>query len=91
MGSLRTFNNFKNADLKSVAGAELAQTGMNILRGQNTQSTVFVPTSASVTDGLSKAIPNIPGVKIIPTNSSVPNMNTQNNQNPPASVGTIFL
>jgi hypothetical protein len=91
VGSLRTFNNFKNADLKSVAGAELAQTGMNILRGQNTQSTVFVPTAASVTDGLSKAIPNIPGVKIIPTNSSVPNMNTQNNQNPPANVGTIFL
>lgn len=57
----RTFNNFKNADLKQVATAELAQTAVNVLKGQNTQSTVFVPTMSSIKEGLSKAVNKTPG------------------------------
>ena len=91
IGSLRTFNNFKNTNLSSVAGPELTQTAINILRGQNTQSTVFVPTASSVQDGISKAVQSIPGINIPTKNTGVPNLNTQNNQVPPVSVGTIFL
>ena len=61
LGALRTANNFKNTNLKTVAAGELAQLGQNILRGQNTQSTVFVPTAATVTQGLSKALSPILG------------------------------
>jgi hypothetical protein len=56
LGALRTGSNFKNTNIKNVASAELKQTAMNILRGQNTQSTVFVPTISSVQTGLAKAI-----------------------------------
>jgi hypothetical protein len=91
LGSLRTFNNFKNTNLSTVAGAELSQTAMNILRGQNTQSTVFVPTASSVQDGISKAVHSIPGLIGSTPKSGIPNMNTQSNQVPPADVGTIFL
>ena len=91
IGSLRTFNNFKNADLKTVAAAELAATGMSILRGQNTQSTVFVPTAASVTDGLSKAVHSIPGlIGSTPSNRGIPNINSQSNEVPSSNAGTIF-
>jgi hypothetical protein len=90
IGSLRTFNNFKNADLKAVAGAELAQTGMNILRGQNTQSTVFVPTAASVTEGLSRSVQSIPGL-FGSTKKGLPNINSQGNEVPPTNAGTIFM
>jgi hypothetical protein len=90
IGSLRTFNNFKNTNLSAVAGAELAQTGINILRGQNTQSTVFVPTASSVQDGISKAVQSIPGLGT-PQKNGIPNINTQSNQTPSVNVGTIFL
>jgi len=75
LSGLRTFNNFKNANLKQVASAELAQTAVNIMKGQNTQSTVFVPTMSSIKDGLSKAINPTPGSQ--PKTSS--NINTINN------------
>jgi len=55
LGALRTFSNFKNADLKSVASGELAQTATNVLKGRNTQSSIFVPTRSSIQDGLSKS------------------------------------
>jgi hypothetical protein len=92
IGSLRTFNNFKNADLKTVAAAELASTGMSILRGQNTQATVFVPTAASVTDGLSKAVHSIPGLvgSSPPYRGGIPNINSQSNEVPSSNAGTIF-
>jgi hypothetical protein len=95
LGSLRTFNNFKNTNLKTVAGAELAQTATNILRGQNTQSTIFVPTASSVQDGISKAVQSIPGLAgntpYGKPAGGVQNMNTQSNQVPPLNAGTIFL
>jgi hypothetical protein len=55
LGAFRTFNNLKNADLKQVATADLATAAVSILKGQNTQSSIFVPTKASVLDGLSSA------------------------------------
>lgn len=74
LGGFRTFTNFKNADLKGVATAELAQTAVNIMKGQNTQSTLFVPTMSSIKDGLSKAVNNTPG-DYIKTNSNINNIN----------------
>jgi hypothetical protein len=59
LGALHGFTNFKNANIKDIAKAELTQTSMNILRGQNTQSTIFVPTASSIQEGLSKALPVI--------------------------------
>jgi hypothetical protein len=44
LGGFRTANNFKNTNLKTVATAELAQLGKNILSGRNPQSSVFFPT-----------------------------------------------
>jgi hypothetical protein len=46
-----------------------------ILQGQNTQSTIFVPTSSSVSDGLAKAVPQIPSSGGL---SGAINMNTAN-------------
>lgn len=88
LGGLRTANNFKNTNLKTVASAELTQLGTNILRGQNPLSTVFVPTASSVNAGLSKAVSGIPGLGGI-TNSG--NMNSQNNQLPSSNQGRIDL
>ena len=83
LGSFRTFNNFKNTDLKSVAAAELGQTARNILRGQNTQSTVFVPTAASVKEGISKAVNSIPGLAGTSRNQTgIQNINSGSNQVP---------
>jgi hypothetical protein len=86
LGGLRTARNFKNTNLKTVASAELKQLGTNILRGQNPLSTVFVPTSSSVTAGLSRAVSGIPGLGGI-TNGG--NMNSQNNQLPNSNQGRI--
>jgi len=61
LGGFRTYNNFKGADFKSIAAGEASQIGRNILRGQNPQSTVFVPTAGSISEGLSKAVSSLPG------------------------------
>jgi hypothetical protein len=86
LGGLRTAKNFKNTNLKTVASGELKSLGTNILRGQNPLSTIFVPTSASVNQGLSKAVGVSPGSGgIIPGN----NMNSSTNQQPSSNQGTI--
>lgn len=87
--ALRTARNAKNMNLKSVASAELKQTAMNILRGQNTQSTVFVPTQGAIADGLSKAVNSIPGL-IKPATGVFNNMNSQSNQVPTTNSRTII-
>lgn len=74
VGSLNMFNNFKNNNLRTVATGELIQTATNILRGQNNQSTVFVPTSASVKEGISKSVFGRP-TAAAPNN--LPNINAQ--------------
>jgi KaiC/GvpD/RAD55 family RecA-like ATPase len=55
LGAFRTGTNFKGADLKAIARGEFEQTAKDILRGQNTQSSIFVPTQASIREGLAKA------------------------------------
>lgn len=55
LGAFRTGKNFKGADLKAIARGEFEQTAKDILRGQNTQSSIFVPTQASIKEGLAKA------------------------------------
>lgn len=55
LGALRSFNNFKNKNIKNVAAAEIKQIGTSILRGQNPQSSIFVPTASSVKEGIAKA------------------------------------
>ena len=62
LGALRTGTNLNNTNIKSAATAELSQTAMNILRGQNTQSTIFVPTMSSVQAGLATAVYSVPGL-----------------------------
>jgi hypothetical protein len=89
IGALRTFNNFKNADFKQIASAELVQTATNILRGQNTQSTVFVPTASSVTEGLSKSVQSLPG--LVNRNTATVNMNSQSNRIPSPNSGLADL
>jgi hypothetical protein len=56
LGAFRTSKNFKGADLRAIAKGEFEQTAKDILRGQNTQSSIFVPTQASIKEGLAKAI-----------------------------------
>lgn len=87
--ALRVGNNAKNMNLKSVASAEFKQTAMNMLRGQNTQSTVFVPTQNDIANGISKAVQSIPGL-IKPTTGIFNNMNSQNNVIPPPNPRTII-
>jgi hypothetical protein len=88
LGAVRTAKNFKKTDLKAAATAEFAQIGKDILRGQNPLSTVFVPTAASIKEGLSKAVNSIPGIG--KANNSG-DMSSQNNQTPNSNQGTINL
>ena len=81
LGGFRTANNFKNTNLKTVAGAELAQLGKNILSGQNPLSSVFVPTAGSINQGIAKAVNGLPGGSI------GTNMNSQNAQIPSSNQG----
>jgi len=88
LGGFRTANNFKNTNLKAVAGAELAQVTRDILRGQNPLSTVFVPTAASVNRGISSAVNGIPGLGGILNGT---NINSQNARIPSSNQGLIDL
>lgn len=77
LGAFRTAKTFKGANLKGIATAEVKQTAMNILRGQNPQSTIFVPTPGAIADGLSKAVNNVTAsVKNV---TRIGNMNSQSN------------
>lgn len=59
LGIARAAQNWKNTDIKAVASSEFAELSKNILRGQNTQATVFAPTSSAIKDGLSRAVTSI--------------------------------
>ena len=59
LAAIRSGKNFSDADLSKIATSEVQATIMNILRGQNSQSSIFVPTAGSVTDGLSKAVSSV--------------------------------
>lgn len=56
LGALRTEHNFHGVSIGDVVSSEASQIGMNILRGQNPTTTVFVPTIQSVQTGLARAI-----------------------------------
>lgn len=82
LGGLRTVNTFKNSDFKSVIAGEASQTLNNILRGQNPTSRNFFPTTASIRQGLSKALTAVPGAGQISaglSGTSVANQNTHGN------------
>jgi hypothetical protein len=85
VGSLNMFSNFKNTSLTAVASGELKQTAINILRGQNNQSSIFVPTSASVKEGLSKSIFGKPTAAA----GGLPNINSQASKLP--NVNSLVL
>lgn len=91
LGALRTANNFKNTNLSTVATAELSQLGMNVLRSQNAQSTIFAPTAASVNRGLGTAIPSLPGSGGLPSIGIINNLNRQNNQVGPTNQSPVSL
>jgi hypothetical protein len=50
-----------NTQIKQAPSVDLSQIGENILRGRNPLSSIFVPTSSTVQNGISKAVPNIFG------------------------------
>jgi hypothetical protein len=88
LGGIRTAQNAKNMDLKAAAQGELLSLGTNILKGQNTQSTVFVPYINSASTGIAKAAAAIPGlVNKKPNNGGLPNINTQSSQTPNSNSG----
>lgn len=68
LGAARTAKTFKNKDLKEIAAAEISELGMNILRGKNPASPIFVPTTQSIKSGISAAVNSRPN----PTSSSSP-------------------
>ena len=80
LGGARTVSNFKNTNFKSAGIAEIGQITRDILRGQNPLSTVFVPTGASINEGLAKAGVGTPGLEGT-------NMNSQNAQNHSSNQG----
>lgn len=59
LSAIRSGKNFSQADLSKVVTSEFQQTILNILRGQNSQSSIFVPTASSIQEGLSKAVNSI--------------------------------
>jgi hypothetical protein len=88
LGALRTGKNLQDADLKAMATGELATLGRNILQGQNTQNTVFIPTLNSAQEGIAKAVNSVPGlIGSSARTSGVPNMNTQNTRTSSSNQG----
>ncbi len=72
LSARHAYTNFKNVSFKDVATGELSSLGVSILKGQNTQAKIFVPTVSSISEGLAKASPAINKA----TGSIVPNMNS---------------
>lgn len=56
VGLYRGAGNWKNTDLKAVAGSEFKTLAKNVISGRNTQSSVFLPTANAIKEGLLKAI-----------------------------------
>lgn len=76
LAALRGARTFRGADLGQVARSEVGQIATNILRGQNTQSTIFVPTQSAIKEGISKAVSFIPGVSR--SSGTIPTVNNMN-------------
>lgn len=74
-----------NPNMVPVPSTNLLSLGASILRGQNTQSTIFAPTSAGVVAGLSTSVSPIPGFNSSMTPNSI---NTQNSQIGDSNQGT---
>jgi hypothetical protein len=53
--------NGTNTQIKQTPGLDLSQIGESIMKGRNPLSSIFVPTSGSVQNGISKAIPGVFG------------------------------
>lgn len=77
LGLLRGASTFKGADLSTIAVNEASQIAKDIIRGQNTQATIFVPTINSVSSSVSKAVTSIPG--LTGGTNTIRNMNNQTN------------
>ena len=84
----RVGTNFKGSNLKTIASQELTQIAKDVIRGQNSQSSIFVPTQASAQNGTSTAIYGIP--KAAGANKIL-NMNSVDSLIPPVSLGRIDL
>lgn len=73
----RQYTNFKDANFGQTAQEEFATMGLNILRGQNSQSTIFAPTAAAIRDAVSSAITPTPTASSL-LQGAVNNINNQN-------------
>jgi len=71
-----------NTPIVGVPGVSLSSIGASILRGQNTQSTVFAPTSSTVQQGLSVPPPPAPAA-----GTGNDTMNSQDTQTPDSGQG----
>ncbi len=71
-----------NTQLKQAPSLDLSSIGDNIMKGKNPLSTIFVPTSSSVAQGMASSGPGFPGFA-----GSNPNINSQNNQLPSSEQG----
>jgi hypothetical protein len=84
----RMGTNFKGANLKTIATQEFNQLAKDVIRGQNTQSTIFVPTQASAQNGRSTSIYGIPKAA---SANKVLNMNSADSLIPSIGLGRIDL
>ena len=74
-----------NTQLKQAPSLDLSFIGDNIMKGKNPLSTIFVPTSSTVKNGLSASGPSFPGFGGF---SNGNNMNASDNQIPSSNQGS---
>ena len=75
-----------NTQLKQAPSLDLSFIGNDILKGKNPLSSIFVPTSSTVKQGLSASTATFPGFGGTNNGGS---MNTSNNQKPSSNQGVI--
>lgn len=75
-----------NTQLKQAPSLDLSFIGDDIMKGKNPLSTIFVPTSSTVKNGLSASGPSFPGFGGV-NNSG--NMNAASNQSSPSNQGIV--
>lgn len=89
LGALRLKNNIKHTNIKQAATAEFTQVAKDLIRSQNSQSSIFVPVAGAVNTAAAKAVQAIQGLN--KNSSSTNNINSQNDPNTNSPLGRIDL
>lgn len=74
-----------NTQLKQAPSLDLSVIGNDIMKGASALSSVFVPTSSTIKNGLSRSTATFPGFGGVSNGS---NMNSASNQNPNSNQGS---